>query len=306
LPDPVSTGAGAVKTPLTEEAYDNYQEAGRIAREILKKGSGMIETGGSIRDIVVEIEEMVHMTGAGLAFPLNLSLNEDAAHDTASWDDDRIFTQGDVVKLDLGVHIDGYIADTATTVDLGDNGLLIEASQSALESAISLVKPGVMVRDLGEAIQKEIENRGFRPVINLTGHGLKRYTIHTPPTIPNFLTQGGGKLESGMVFAIEPFATTGSGRVSDKARVEIFSQVGIKPVRLAPARKILERVRERRGMPFARRWIQVEKQDFALATLISQGIVRPYPVLADIPGSLVSQHEHTLIVTEDGVIVITA
>jgi methionyl aminopeptidase len=294
-----------VKTPLTDEAYDNYQEAGRIAREILKKGSGMIKTGGSIRDIVVEIEEMVHMTGAGLAFPLNLSLNEDAAHDTASLDDDRIFTQGDVVKLDLGVHLDGYIADTATTVDLGDNGLLLEASQSALESAISLVKPGVMVRDLGEAIQKEIETRGFRPVINLTGHGLKRYTIHAPPTIPNFLSPGGGKLESGMVFAIEPFATTGSGRVSDKARVEIFSQVGIKPVRLAPARKILERVRERRGMPFARRWIQVEKKDFALATLVSQGIVRPYPVLADIPGSLVSQHEHTLIVTDDGVIVIT-
>jgi methionyl aminopeptidase len=109
-----------------------------------------------------------------------------------------------------------------------------------------------------------------------------------------------------MVFAIEPFATTGSGRVSDKARVEIFSQVGIKPVRLAPARKILEMVRERRGMPFARRWIQVEKQEFALATLVTQGIVRAYPVLADIPGSLVSQHEHTLIVTEDGCIVITA
>lgn len=290
----------------TEEAYDNYREAGRIAREILKKGSGMIETGSSIRDVVVEIEEMVHMTGAGLAFPLNLSLNEDAAHDTASLDDGRVFAKGDVVKLDLGVHIDGYIADTATTVDLGDNGLLLEASQSALESAIHLVKPGVMVRDLGEAIQKEIETRGFRPVTNLTGHGLERYTIHTPPTIPNFLAPGGGKLESGMVFAIEPFATTGSGRVSDKARVEIFSQVGIKPVRLAPARKILNMVRERRGMPFARRWIQVEKQEFALATLVSQGIVRAYPVLSDIPGSLVSQHEHTLIVTEDGSIVITA
>jgi methionyl aminopeptidase len=295
-----------VKKPPTEEACDNYREAGRIAREILKKGSGMIETGGSIRDVVVEIEEMVHMTGAGLAFPLNLSLNEDAAHDTASLDDGRVFASGDVVKLDLGVHIDGYIADTATTVDLGDNALLLEASQSALESAIRLVKPGIMVRDLGEAIQKEIETRGFRPIINLTGHGLKRYTIHTPPTIPNFLAPGGGKLESGMVFAIEPFATTGSGRVSDKARVEIFSQVGIKPVRLAPARKILEMVRERRGMPFARRWIQVEKQEFALAALVTQGIVRAYPVLADIPGSLVSQHEHTLIVTEDGCIVITA
>jgi methionyl aminopeptidase len=266
----------------------------------------MIEIGGSIRDVVVEIEEMVQRTGAGLAFPLNLSLNEDAAHDTASPDDERVFAQGDVVKLDLGVHIDGYIADTATTVDLGDHGLLLEASQSALESAIRLVKPGVMVRDLGGAIQKEIETRGFHPIFNLTGHGLARYTIHTPPTIPNFFAPGGGRLEPGMVFAIEPFATTGSGRVSDKARVEIFSQVGIKPVRLSPARKMLDIVRERRGMPFARRWIPVEKLDFALTTLVSQGVLRAYPVLADIPGSVVSQHEHTLIVTEDGCLVTTA
>jgi methionyl aminopeptidase len=266
----------------------------------------MVGPGRSIREVVVEIEESVYKKGAGLAFPLNLSLNEDAAHDTASVDDERIFAQGDVVKLDLGVHLDGYIADTATTVDLGDHAILLEASRCALESSIRLVKPGVMVKDLGEAIQREIETRGFRPIINLTGHGLARYTIHTPPNIPNFSAPGGGKLGPDTVFAIEPFATTGSGRVSDKARVEIFSQVGIKPVRLAPARKILEIVRERRGMPFARRWIPVEKQDFALATLVSQGVMRPYPVLADVPGSLVSQHEHTLIVTEDGCIVTTA
>jgi methionyl aminopeptidase len=304
--NPVPAGDGAVKPSQTDDAYDCYREAGRIAADILKKGAGMVGTGGSIREVVVEIEEMVRMKGAGLAFPLNLSLNEDAAHDTASGDDDRVFEQGDVVKLDLGVHLEGYIADTATTVDLGDHGLLLEASRCALESAVRIVSPGVMVKDLGEAIQGEIETRGFRPIVNLTGHGLARYTIHTPPSIPNFSAPGGGKLENGMVFAIEPFATTGSGRVSDKARVEIFSQVGIKPVRLGPARKILDLVRDRRGMPFARRWLGVEKQDFALATLVSQGVLRAYPVLADIPGSFVSQHEHTLIVTEDGCIVTTS
>jgi methionyl aminopeptidase len=295
-----------VKTSLRDEVLDYYLESGRLASTILLQGSRMIRPGISIREVVIGIEDLVHEKGAGLAFPLNLSLNEDAAHDTASPDDERIFATGDVVKLDLGVHLEGYIADTATTIDLGDHGLLLEASRSALECAVSLVRPGVKVGELGSVIQHEIESRGFRPVINLTGHGLARYVIHTPPNIPNFSAPGGGKLEAGMVFAIEPFATTGSGRVSDKARIEIFQQIGIKPIRLATARKILDLVRERRGMPFARRWIPVEKQDFALATLISQGIVRAYPVLADIPGSVVSQHEHTLIVTEDGYLLTTA
>jgi methionyl aminopeptidase len=305
--NPVSKGAGALSpTPLDDEILEYYCEAGRLASSILSRGTGMIQPGRSIRDVVIAIEEMVHEQGAGLAFPLNLSLNEDAAHDTASPDDERIFCSGDVIKLDLGVHLEGYIADTATTIDLGDHGLLLEASQRALEHAVSMVKPGVMVSDLGGCIQQEIESRGFKPIVNLTGHGLARYTIHTPPSIPNFPAPGGGKLESGMVFAIEPFATTGSGRVSDKTRVEIFQQIGIKPVRLSSARRILGLVRERRGMPFARRWISVEKQDFALASLVSQGIIRAYPVLADVPGSVVSQHEHTLIVTDEGCMVTTA
>jgi methionyl aminopeptidase len=295
-----------MSVPLTTEVFECYSEAGKIASRVLKSGAGMIRAGVSFLEVVESVEQMVSDAGAGLAFPLNLSLNEDAAHDTASIGDERLFADGDVAKLDLGVHLDGYIADTAVTVDLGDHALLVEASQRALEATIALVKPGVTIGELGGAIQQEIESRGFRPVVNLTGHGLARYAIHTPPNIPNLSFQGGAALEEGMVFAIEPFASTGSGRVSEKTRVEIFQQISIKPVRLPSARKILGAVRDRRGMPFARRWIPEERQDFALSTLIQQGLIRAYPVLADVPGSIVSQHEHTLIVTGDGCIVTTA
>jgi methionyl aminopeptidase len=289
-----------------DDVFDSYVEAGRVAARVLETGADIIRTGVAILEVVESVEQMVIDAGAGLAFPLNLSLNEDAAHDTASIGDERFFNEGDVAKLDLGVHLDGYIADTAVTVDLGDHALLVEASRCALEAAIALVRPGVTIGELGGAIQQEIESRGFRPVANLTGHGLARYAIHTPPSIPNLSFEGGAALEEGMVFAIEPFASTGSGKVSEKPRVEIFQQISIKPVRLPSARKILEAVRERRGMPFARRWIPAKRQDFALSTLIQQGLVRAYPVLADVPGSVVSQHEHTLIVTADGCIVTTA
>jgi len=283
-----------------------YCDAGKIASAVLKKGASMIREGNPVINVVESIERMVDENGAGLAFPLNLSFNEDAAHDTASPDEQRIFSEGDVVKLDLGVHLEGYIADTAVTVDLGNHGLLLEASMAALEKAIEIVRPGVTSGALGGAIQQEIEARGFRPITNLTGHGLARYSIHTPPNIPNISFPGGARLEEGMVFAIEPFASTGSGRVSEKSRAEIFQQTAVKPVRLPSARKVLDSIRNRHGMPFARRWITNGKQDVALASLINQGIIRSYPVLSDVPGSRVSQHEHTIIVTSDGCIVTTA
>jgi len=289
-----------------DHALDCYLQAGKIAAAVLKEGALLVREGALVRDVVETTERRVAEEGAGLAFPLNLSLNEDAAHDTASPDEQRIFRAGDVVKLDLGVHLEGYIADTAVTIDLGDHALLVEASQAALEKAISIVQPGITVGALGTAIQQEIESRGFRPVANLTGHGLSRYAIHTPPNVPNIGYHGGARLEEGMVFAVEPFATTGSGKVTEKARVEIFQQTSAKPVRLPSARKIIEEVRNRHGMPFARRWIPDSRQEVALAALVHQGIVRAYPVLADTPGSLVSQHEHTLIVTSDGCIVTTA
>ena len=274
------------------------QKSSRMAR----RESGL---GHLISNWLILSKHRVKEEGAELAFPLNVSLNEDAAHDTASAGDTRIFSKGDVVKLDLGVQVDGYIADTATTVDLGNNSLLIQASKEALEAAIRAVKPGVTAGVLGTAIQSEIESRGYRPIGNLTGHGLDRYVLHRSPTIPNIANMSGPVLEEGMVFAIEPFATTGSGRVGEKTRKEIYSQISKKPVRIPAARTILDTIKDRHSLPFARRWLTDRKLDIALPTLVRSGILHVYPVLADIPGALVSQHEHTVIVTADGCVVTT-
>nr|WP_319376885.1 type II methionyl aminopeptidase [uncultured Methanoregula sp.] len=290
---------------MKDEVFEKYRDAGSIAATILREGAQEIRVGVSYLDLVESIESRVRKEGAELAFPLNVSLNEDAAHDTASYGDERIFAQGDVVKLDLGVQIDGYIADTATTVDLGRNSLLLQASEQALEAAIKTIRPGVTAGDLGAAIQKEIEGRGYRPISNLTGHGLDRYVLHRSPTIPNVDIGGGVVLEEGMVFAIEPFATTGSGHVGEKTKMEIYSQISKKPVRIPSARIVMEKIKDRNGLPFARRWMGEKKLDITFPSLVRSQILHGYPVLADIPGSLVSQHEHTVIVTSDGCIVTT-
>ena len=290
---------------MKDEIFDKYREAGLIAAKILRDGAKEIRVGTPYLDIVESIESRVSEEGAALAFPLNLSLNEDAAHDTASPGDTRLFARGDVAKLDLGVQVDGYIADTATTVDLGINSLLVEASKQALEAAINRIRPGVTAGDLGMAVQSAIESRGYRPISNLTGHGLDRYVLHRSPTIPNVGINGGVILEEGMVFAIEPFATTGSGHVTEKTRREIYSQISQKPVRIPAGRAILEKIQDRHGLPFARRWLNEKRMDLALPTLIRSQVLHVYPVLSDIPGSLVSQAEHTIIVTADGCIVTT-
>lgn len=290
---------------MKDEILDKYQEAGNIASRILRDGAKEIRVGTPYLEIVESIESRVIDEGAALAFPLNLSLNEDAAHDTASTGDTRILARGDVAKLDLGVQVDGYIADTATTIDLGSNSLLVDASKQALEDAISVIRPGVTSGDLGMAVQKAIESRGYRPISNLTGHGLDQYILHRSPTIPNIGITGGVVLEEGMVFAIEPFATTGSGHVVERTRKEIYSQISQKPVRIPAGRSILEQIRDRRGLPFSRRWLNEKRLDLALSTLIRSQVLHVYPVLSDIPGSLVSQAEHTIIVTADGCIVTT-
>jgi methionyl aminopeptidase len=290
---------------MRDEILDKYREAGLIAAKILRDGAKEIRIGTPYQDIVESIESRVSEEGAALAFPLNLSLNEDAAHDTASPGDTRVFARGDVAKLDLGVHVDGYIADTAITIDLGVNSLLVEASEQALDAAISRIKPGVTAGDLGMAIQSTIESRGYRPISNLTGHGLDRYILHRSPTIPNIGIKGGVILEEGMVFAIEPFATTGCGHVTEKTRREIYSQTSLKPVRIPAARAMLEKIRDRHGLPFARRWLNEKRMDLALPALIRSQVLHVYPVLSDIPGSLVSQAEHTIVVTADGYIVTT-
>ncbi|NLV25992.1 MAG: type II methionyl aminopeptidase [Methanomicrobiales archaeon] len=290
---------------MKEEIFDRYMQAGSAAKKILTAGADQIKPDVPLLEVGTFVEDMIIEMGFGIAFPANISLNEAAAHDTPSPDDTRIFTTGDMVKLDIGVHLDGYIADTACTVDLGDQPLLCEASIAARDAAIAFVRPGVAIGELGSIVAQEIKSRGFLPVANLTGHGLDQYCLHKGPNVPNIPGSGGAILEEDMVVAIEPFATTGTGFVHDGRREEIFGQLVNRPVRLPAARKILKEVEERKGLPFARRHLHVKSADLGLARLIHDGILRPYPVLSDVSGSYISQAEHTMIVTADGCIVTT-
>jgi methionyl aminopeptidase len=182
----------------------------------------------------------------------------------------------------------------------------VGASRKALEEAIKLVRPGRNTQEIGAVIEETIEGFGFKPVYNLTGHGLEHYVQHAEPPIPNKRIGQGVLLQEGQVIAIEPLATNGVGIVVEGPLVEIFSLAKVKPVRMPHEREALKAIQEFNGLPFARRWLSgIKYIDRSLTSLMRQGIIYGYPVLVEHNRGLVSQAEHTMIVTADGCTITT-
>ncbi len=290
---------------MKKEVLECYREAGRVASEALQYGRKIIEPGARVVKVLDKIEEYVRKKDCGLAFPVQTSINEVAAHYCPGEESDRKFKEDGVVKLDVGVHKKGYIADNALTKDLsGEKGELVEASREALNNAVEIIEPGVTLRRIGEEIEEAIRNKGFKPIVNLSGHGLSRYSVHTPPSIPNFDNKKEEKLKEGMVIAVEPFATDGGGSITQKDKTTVFHQKKEGRVRGKFAREVLNIIEERRGLPFTTRWISRKigagKTKLALKELVREDILTEHPPLPESSDGLVSQAEHSVILTEEG------
>lgn len=282
-----------------QDILEKYREAGRILKTVRAEAVEMVRVGNTLLQVAEFIENRTIELGGKPAFPCNISRNQEAAHATPKIGDTDVFGK-DMVKLDLGVHVDGYVADSAVTVDLSGNSEIKKAAEEALAAAIELAKPGISTGELGAVIEDSIRSYGLNPITNLTGHGLSQYEAHDDPSVPNRHVEGGAILKEGDVLAIEPFATDGVGNVHDGNWAEIYSLIRKKPVRLPAVRNVLKQVEEYRELPFAKRWLKSDKLDFVLLQLEKAGIIHSYPVLLESSGGLVAQAEHTIIVTQDG------
>lgn len=309
---PGSEAIGGTIPRMNAEGLEKTRRAGKIAAQCREWARDAIKPGVRLRDILETIEDTIRMEGAAPAFPAQTSRNECAAHYCSSPDDETVYGEGDVVKVDLGVHIDGWIADTACTVDLSansENEGLIKASSDALAAAIGLVEPGRAVSEIGAAVERTITKAGFEPVRNLTGHGLDQWKVHCAPQIPSYEERGGGKLAEGMLIAIEPFACTGRGFIHEAGRAEVFMLV--RPPRRAKGidKDVLRAMQSWRGLPIARRYFSDFPTDVVedtISKLARQGVLVRYPPLVENEGVLVAQTEHTLYLGSDGVEIITA
>ncbi|MBS3172503.1 type II methionyl aminopeptidase [Candidatus Woesearchaeota archaeon] len=279
---------------------DDWIKAGEIASQAREYGKKLIKIGESHLEVTKKIEAKVFELNGKLAFPTQISINNIAAHYNPLVDNDFKFKEGDVAKLDIGVHVNGAIGDTAVTVDLGNNEKLLKASKNALNVALEITKPGVKIREIGRVIHEEITSLGFSPIRNLGGHGLDRWKIHTEPSIPNFDNGDENKLKEGQIIAIEPFASSGAGLIYDGKLSEIYQVVINKNVRDINARKILKFAYEKyKTLPFARRNLPFNKLQLSVGinALKREGILHEYSTLPEKKENcLVSQHEHTVIV----------
>ncbi len=292
---------------------ENFEKAGKMTASVIKEVPKLVLPGESLYDIVESLEKMILDTGGKPAFPANISINDIAAHYTPEKDNQVLIGETDVVKIDLGVHVDGCIGDSAVTIDLSnEQGKLLEASQSALSAAIASIRPGMKTGELGAIIEKEITSRGFRPIENLTGHQIAPYQLHAGEEIPNIASSASYELQEGDYFAIEPFASTGSGRVSDTSQVEIFSLQAAPKLRMKYSRELLAHIiRNYFSLPFAERWLSGVFNsrltlNSSLRELLNSGALHPYPVLRDTGRGAVSQFEHTVLIEHDSAKVLTS
>lgn len=298
---------------ISKDELEAYRTAAKIVSQLRMSVPKLIHVGMLVRELCEKLEAEAVALGGQPAFPCNVGINEVAAHYTSPWDDMSMIPGDSIVKVDFGVHIDGYIIDTAVTVSLNSvYRSMIDVASEALRVAVAVIAHGVKFSDVGAQIEKAITQYGCKPIRNLTGHKIERYTIHAGKSVPNVAGPVFGRFQVGEVYAIEPFVTTreAAGKVVDTESAFIYRAVRERGVRSEAARTIVEHVRRTyRTLPFASRWLYSSLGKTVVDSGFSEALrarcISGYPVLVEASGKVVTQAEHTVLVRENGCEVLT-
>jgi methionyl aminopeptidase len=296
-----------------EEALEKFRLSGKILRETREEMKLFVRENMPIVQVCEKAEALIREKGGKPAFPCNVSINEIAAHYTSPPNDERRIPEKAIVKVDMGVHVDGYVTDTAFTACFNPEYKGMQsAAEHALKIAVDNIHSEMATSRISGIIENAIKNRGFKPIANLTGHSVGRYLIHAGTSIPNVAQISLAKVKAGEVYAIEPFVTLPEavGRVEDGAEITIFRLVKAKSVKNPYAKQILKYIEDNfRTLPFAERWLKgvVPKDQHreAFKELFASKALMGYPVFVEVSRKPVTQAEHTVLITENGCEVLT-
>ena len=296
-----------------EETLEKFRLSGKILRETREEIKNFVREDMPIIDICEKAEKTIMDKGGKPAFPCNVSINEIAAHYTSPPNDNRKIPRKSIVKVDIGVHVDGYLTDTAVTICFNpEYKSLVDTAEQALKTAINSIHPEMSTSKLGAIIEKTIKSHGFKPISNLTGHQVGRYLVHAGTSLPNVAQLSFSKIKLGEVYAIEPFVTLPDavGRVEDGEEATIFRFLKSKSLKNPYAKQLLKHIEENfRTLPFAERWLQsiVPKGHYreAFRELLSSKALMGYPIFVEVSRKPVAQAEHTVLIVEDGCVILT-
>lgn len=311
----------AQETP--DDNLTNYRNAAEVHRNMRKELRNKINVDMSYKDFVALAETSMgeHIqkylkidTKFGFAFPLGISVNEILAHDTSMINDERKFKAGDVVKVDLGIHIDGCIIDSAFTVAIENNSYdpLLEASKDATYTGICLSGADARIYEISEMIYEVIESyeledeTPIRAVHGLGGHDILPYKVHGKKLVlcvPH-KSQENMIMEEGEFYAIETYASTGNGECKMKG-IEYCNHFvlndNLKLNKKMLKNPILSWSVDNGSMPFTQIWIQnIPKAQKSINEAIRTRNIIAYPPVYDVKGSKTSQFEHTIHIKSRG------
>ncbi|KAJ4395909.1 Methionine aminopeptidase 2 [Gnomoniopsis smithogilvyi] len=309
---------------MDDDFLTDYRHAAETHRQVRQWAQGWIKPGMSLTEIANGIEDSVRaLTGhsgleegdaikAGMGFPTGLNLNDVAAHYSPNIGCKKVFGQDDVMKIDIGVHVNGRIVDSAFTMAFEPKyDPLLEAVKAATNTGVKEAGIDARLGEIGGAIQEtmesyEIELNGvtypIKSIRNLNGHTIHHYSIHGDKSVPIVKTDDQTKMEEGDVFAIETFGSTGNGYVRDQGECSHYALMADAPkvdLRLSSAKSLLNTIKKNFGtLPWCRRYLDrigCEKYLLGLNNLVNNGIVQDYPPLIDKKGSYTAQFEHTIL-----------
>lgn len=293
---------------MENQVKQHYVRAGEVIQDAREVAREVAEPGTNLKVIAEAVEDEIRDQDLQPAFPVNISINEEAAHYTPGVDEERELKPDDVVKIDIGAHSDGYIADTALTVNpSGRHDEMIEEVEEVLEKALEFVEPGVTIGEFGSYVEKQISGE-YEPVRNLTGHYLGRYTQHAGVSIPNIDNASSHEFKKGDAVAIEPFISTGAGKIKNGKPGNIYKLEQDRNVRGRTERKLMGDIKNFNGLPFTTRWFSSYggRQKMSMQKLVNSGVVKSYDVLKDEQDGIVAQAEHTVLIgVDDGDNIVT-
>ncbi len=301
------------------DAFQNYSKSGEILAKTFAYIGTSVKPGVPLLEIAEKAEKFILKHSAKPAFPVNISINEVAAHYSPIINDDCEIPEKSIVKIDAGVSVNGFLTDAARTFIFDEKWQhMKDTVRKALDEALKAIKPNESVFRIGEIVQKCIEDEGFKPIVNLSGHSLARYSLHNGISIPNYnvsrkIRDSSHRFKIGKAYAIEPFATTGIGRVTDSSDETIFQQFReVKNDNLSSKINTIYQFIDANfhKLPFSWRWVynagfSIEDIEKANKRLHDDHIIHGYPVLVESTKSPVTQEEETVFIGKKQVFILT-